>query len=578
MTQEEEILIRLGIDTTSMRAGTNAALDLQKKASLEYVGFWESAMAKKTAAESAANDKSIAAARAVAKAKIEIAEAEAARIIAINEGIAAAGAGGGGFGGAGRTAQDVRDANGLERDAEIIGGVGAGASDAAYAFDKAGKLLGKIGEDGKLIKGVETAAEGLVKVGHEAGSLSTVMRESMVIVREGLRGNWTRMAGSFTILIGAIGSVVGVALAIVAAADAAFELLGGNGMYRHIRDFIKAKAGEKESGESLKKAEENTAEMLRKRVEDLQRAGVISEKDATMYMGKLKSGTNEDISFVLGATNPLIKNQSAEDQVKTVEKEKEIARIKEQERKAELAAQRETMGHQEKMNSLTKEWQDLRLEMSKLDKDSVEYAQKSVELHQLEKQVAQERIEQAKEAAELQKEYDADEKDIAKIQRKISQIDVQDALPTIEDLAGKSYTDKLNSDYGPAKWKKVGRGRFARWVKTGGEFDLSAGDGPFAQAAQEAELAKKQEQWDIIHGNAQWQYNPVTGENELIGGQALEDRSRRVAAENLLSRAGLETPEMKAAKMNQDIADINVKIGALLDRASHDGIVIKTNA
>lgn len=578
MTQEEEILIRLGIDTTSMRAGTNAALDLQKKASLEYVGFWESAMAKKTAAESAANDKSIAAARAVAKAKIEIAEAEAARIIAINEGIAAAGAGGGGFGGAGRTAQDVRDANGLERDAEIIGGVGAGASGAAYAFDKAGKLLGKIGEDGKLIKGVETAAEGLVKVGHEAGSLSTVMRESMVIVREGLRGNWTRMAGSFTILIGAIGSVVGVALAIVAAADAAFELLGGNGMYRHIRDFIKAKAGEKESGESLKKAEENTAEMLRKRVEDLQRAGAISEKDATMYMGKLKSGTNEDINFVLGATNPLIKNQSAEDQVKTVEKEKEIARIKEQERKAELAAQRELMGHQEKMNSLTKEWEDLRDEIAKLDKDSVAYAQKSVELHQLEKQVAQERIEQAKEAAELQKEYDADEKDIAKIQRKISQIDVQDALPTIEDLAGKSYTDELNSAYGPAKWKKVGRGRFARWVKTGGEFDLSAGDGPFAQAAQEAELAKKQEQWDIIHGNAQWQYNPVTGENELIGGQALEDRSRRVAAENLLSRAGLETPEMKAAKMNQDIADINVKIGVLLDRASHDGIVIKTNA
>ena len=118
------------------------------------------------------------------------------------------------------------------------------------------------------------------------------------------------------------------------------------------------------------------------------------------------------------------------------------------------------------------------------------------------------------------------EEQVASNESKIAHIN--QVTPTIEDLAGRRYTNRINRLYGK-----------------GGRFDLGAGDGPFAAAAQGYELAQKQQMWDIIHGNAVF-----NEKGDLIGGAAFDDKSRANAFQNLLGAAGVSTPQMEMEKLN----------------------------
>ncbi len=521
MTEQEEILIRLGIDQTSMRAGTMTALDFQKKASMDYVSFWETAMVKKDRTEAALNDKSIARARESAAIKAQIDDAYfAARRAKIEEqnSINAIGNGSGAFG--------------------SIKSVESGA-----------------------IRSGEREAIHDVEAGAAGGATASIVRESMVLVREAFRRNWTRMMGSITLLfqyIGVTAATIVSSIPIVGAAAAA-----AYGM-------IKAASGMEDNQATFSIAP--LRERLSKEIEQLKKEGRITPDQAQYFGNSL--GTISGIRNVQRALGRIPGGIESPEEIRQKEEAaKEVARIKNQAWKEELSAERESMGHWERITSLNEEHVEISKQMVGLSQDSVEYQQKLIEQENISKQIAQEKKDIAKETIDLQKEYDEDKKQINRISGEQSEIDTSDVIPSIEDLAGKSFTDNLKSQYGPAKWERRGR----RWVKVGGQFDLQAGDGPFAQAAQQAELAKFQEQWDIEHGNAVWQYNADTHRNELVGGQAFEDRSRRISAENFLSGAGLETPAMKQQKMNQDIADINLKIGILLATAQHDGIVIKTD-
>lgn len=117
-------------------------------------------------------------------------------------------------------------------------------------------------------------------------------------------------------------------------------------------------------------------------------------------------------------------------------------------------------------------------------------------------------------------------------------------VPTLQEIAGNQFTRQLNADYGE-----------------GGKFDLGAGDGPFAAIAQEALLAQKQQRWDIIHGNAQFDQD-----GKLIGGEAYKDRQRQIAAENKLAAAGMETPEMQFKKMRENLDDIQKDMREILTK------------
>lgn len=124
--------------------------------------------------------------------------------------------------------------------------------------------------------------------------------------------------------------------------------------------------------------------------------------------------------------------------------------------------------------------------------------------------------------------------------------------PTLDQLAGHSYVKALGAQYGE-----------------GGAYDLGAGNGPFAAAAQRALLAQKQQIWDEVNGNAV--YNQ---DGQLIGGQAFEDRQRRINAENFLGAAGIETPAQKMSAMREHLQGIETAIVKLEKAATGEGINI----
>jgi hypothetical protein len=87
--------------------------------------------------------------------------------------------------------------------------------------------------------------------------------------------------------------------------------------------------------------------------------------------------------------------------------------------------------------------------------------------------------------------------------------------------------------------------------------------------AQDYELAQKQQQWDIIHGNAQFD-----AQGNLTGGAAAEDRQRMIRDKNMLGGAGMETDAMKFSDMKEHLSDIRQACQDLFKKASGEGINI----
>ena len=119
-----------------------------------------------------------------------------------------------------------------------------------------------------------------------------------------------------------------------------------------------------------------------------------------------------------------------------------------------------------------------------------------------------------------------------KVLSDINKIDQE--TPSIADLAGRGFTEKLNRRYGK-----------------GGQFDIGLGNGPFGAAARDYELAQKQQIYDIIQGNAKFDQSGA-----LVGGAAFEDKRRMISAHNLLAGAGLDTPAMKLEEANTHLQEI----------------------
>ena len=155
------------------------------------------------------------------------------------------------------------------------------------------------------------------------GSTATLSRESMVLVREGLRGNWSRMFGSFTILLNAMGGGVkklmmdlfgwfGIALGAVLAA--------GYVMFEKIKAFNKSLDEEGKllaesignSTEAIKKARseaaegaadaaeflENLAQKHETLVEWVDRTTAAYEKNGAALQKMIQAAGNRDVASI----------------------------------------------------------------------------------------------------------------------------------------------------------------------------------------------------------------------------------------------------------------------------------------
>ena len=150
----------------------------------------------------------------------------------------------------------------------------------------AGMAAGAAG--GKIAGEAEAAAK-------ELHGGSTIVRETAVLFREGLRGNFTRMLGSLTILIGAIGAMA----AVVAVGTGAIVGLPAYRLWQSLK-------GEKAGAKELEDRSKGEADDLRKRIEQMRSVGLIDAKTAGQYTDRLRSGSTDDVNFVLGATNRLM--------------------------------------------------------------------------------------------------------------------------------------------------------------------------------------------------------------------------------------------------------------------------------
>lgn len=195
----------------------------------------------------------------------------------------------------------------------------------------------------------------------------------------------------------------------------------------------------------------------------------------------------------------------------------------------------------------------------KADHDRAEWRKQfEKDYHDTVRKLDEEKAKRDREADEKKKRTVSDNRRLraldeehAKAKQEIDRID-QGGV-TLEQLAGRRYSGRLDKAYGK-----------------GGRYDLESGNGPFSGIARDALLAGKQQQWDIIHGNAQFD-----AKGTLIGGAAFEDKERQKRDENMLGQAGIETPAMKQAQIEQHLGDINKNIEDLLDAAKTDGIVLK---
>ncbi len=425
-----------------------------------------------------------------------------------------------------------------------------------YGFDAAGKLA-TVG--GKAVKEIEEA-------GGAAHGMGSIFREISVLFREGMRGNLSRMIGSFTLLVQYVAATAIALPALLITAGLA--AVAGPDAWRTWKARSAAKASTKEEGEK----EKGAAEILRKRVEDLQRAGTITDKQADAFKEELKNG---NINAVFHDTAPLVKNATAAEQVKNAETAKEVARIHADAQKEQEAAALSAATPGDKYNSLLLIRMQLQDKMNDDKKDAVQYAKDEVELAKLnleinkaQKDVAKEQAEAAqkkkeheRETFELNKQY---QHEMMEGQRKQSEIDsVGFEAPTIAQLAGRGFNSRLEKYYG-----KGGRG------------DLESGNGPYAGYARDALRAQKQMIWDLEHGNASFDdvkddQGRVIGQR-LSGGTAYDDLQRRRYAENQLRGAGLDTPEMKQNRMAESLDAINSNIAQLFAKATGDGITINT--
>lgn len=543
----------MGLDPRAVQSATDVIMAGQKKAAMEYVDFWSAALNKREASEIATanriKDETLATERAKNTASIAMARARVAEELAMQKAAAVEAAeiqgAGNVSGGFGSIESNIGKTVGGEVIHSVVHGAefGAGAAGTGYAFNKAGKLIGAIDKDGKIIKGAEEAGKGLAEVGKEAHVNSTAIRETFVLIREGLRGNFTRMIGSFSILAQSL-KVLGSVLAGLAF-DIPVIIYGGVEFFR-MRAAI---ANEKLIGKNVESQTHDNAESNRRIIEAMQRAGILSESDAQNYSRVLMHPTQQNVGTIQRELSIKAQGMTLE-QIKLIpEIKKEMARLDKEHQKKMFEFYHADADIHTRLLSDEIQRHNIMEAMAELQKDSIAYKQKQLELDDANRAIQQDQTELAKQKAEADKtaaEKQAEMNNQAtNLSRRIGQNDrelaQQEAVyPTIEDLAGRRFTRRLSRAYG-----------------AGGRFDLGSGNGWLAQTAQDYERSKYQQQYDRTYGNLD---------------AAEGDRQRMIADRNFLIKSEAASPQLQFEKMLENTDAMRAHLQSLVG----GGAVINT--
>ena len=297
--------VQAEVDTSS-RAMMESQIAANKAAAVQYVATWKAAESEK-AMLSIANETELQ----TKLAEIDVAAAEKRKVamVAINSeaGVAMARqqgandaiqAGSGAFGSLEAGAVGGAAMAGRAESGGIAEGV-AGATEAvemagAYAFGKGGQLIGKLGEDGKLIK----TAEGLEKMGEaaaRAGMGAAKLRGGVVIMDEYLRNaGIARISSSIFRLAAMIGSIPILVPALIAASVAGIaeflpRLWGG----ATISGTLDTRAQTDEARKGAQTSAERDVEKMNQRLEAMVKSGLISKEEGENRKNQLKEALDQ---------------------------------------------------------------------------------------------------------------------------------------------------------------------------------------------------------------------------------------------------------------------------------------------
>lgn len=621
----EEWRLRMGFDASEVKAGTAAMLDGQKKASLQYVSFWESALEKKDVSERASMDASFARYQANTEKKMLADKAwiaayaarmkEKAAIDAIGAGSgafgsmeSAAAASVGGVGGAGGGKGDgmgrsktimLREARVLVH--EISQGRYRNAIGSLMILLEAtgGKMRalinGLFGFTGLAIGAFVLAGVAIYHRIKELNSLTTEMEKSNAesignrkkamkdATDEGIKGaaqlkahilslaeahetlsDWAERAAKNVLKAAAAHekilqsqgnariAFVNMAehLGMMSGADASAQRSGLTaGMFAAIQrsqfHAIKAEGAYLNSAFGAATAAQPGLQSAAAAAESASKGtdanGNITNREAYNRNVALKTRTNleaqlaegqarvEQLSHIRDQTpgqvlanlaDPAFKSKLAllEGQERTNTGYKALLKQSEDQNKKNIAAQ---VMAEEAYKRAVKNLDENDTSMKKLKVDLDNYTEKLGDFGTGKGALS----------ADLRTEI---------YKNKQAMGDVEKEYPTIENMAGRAWTARLNARYGK-----------------GGIYDLGLGDGAHSNASRDYLLAQKQQIYDRTYGN---------------NAAAEQDRLNMVTARTILENEGAVTPVMQMQHLIEQNGILVSELTALGRIASTTGI------
>ena len=261
--ESEEILARIGLDMTSMQRNTQIMLDQQKKASLEYVGFWEGALSKQARAETAANEASLTRLKAFQDAKLA------------------------------ETKAFLEEQSAMYAEQDAVAAIGQGSIPTGWAKTAEGAAAGA------AVRGVGKEA---AKEAAEHGGTGAI-NEFFVLIRESLRGaSIARIASSFIRFAGLLLTdvflpAVTVVLGSLAVSELYAKILGTTGPLEAGKAIYGAYQGNKDE----KARQKDIADMYKQHLDTLRSKGIISDSYADVLKGQLDSGDFNTMVRAVGA-------------------------------------------------------------------------------------------------------------------------------------------------------------------------------------------------------------------------------------------------------------------------------------
>jgi hypothetical protein len=468
-------------------------LDAQKKASLEYVGFWESALSKQASAESKANDASLAKLEANLEAKAAATKVffeEQAAQYEIAQGSIGAGmlAGGG-----------VRKAeSGVE--GELVEGAGIGG----------GAMIG-----GRALRGGITA------------------------IRGALTNSWNLMVGGIISILahaGITASTIITGIPIIGAG------IAGGLVNWSMRKQLQQMQGHYGTDKEADETRTNISKRLEKEIEKLKEAGKLTAEQVISFQEILLNGTLASFGFIERALKPLLPEGFATKFKTPAEQIKEADALADKYQK-QLDNKKDEVTLEQNIADKNEAIAFLKQNINALDKTSVEYHEARARLLGDEVDLAADLAQQAEKLKAAGfigagSEWDKEQAEAGKryMKNQIHAGEEESQYPTMEELAGRGFTQQLNKRYGK-----------------GGRFDLGRGGGMYSGIAQDYELAQKQQIWDREHGNI---------------GQAEKDRQRMISDVTKLQEAGVANPTQLLGKIGDDVGKLSTLFHALIKQGA----------